>query len=301
MSMDDLATFVRAVDAGSVSGAARALGVPKSTVSRRLQRLEAEVGQPLLHRTPRAFRLTDAGRELYDRVAPACRDLVEATRAMMEGVAAPAGVLRVTAPTDFGTTPTFVQMLCGFRARYPDVHLEVLLTERLVDLVAEGVDFAFRAHAAPLDDRSTLTMRKLVTLRGGLYATPGYLASRGRPLHPRDLEHHEVFAPAMGGPMALRSPDPDGPSFALRSSIRNQSFAFVRAAVECGAGLGVLPTPDGALLSAQGRVERVLDDWVLPSGTLSLLWPSNRQMAPRARAFVDHVVACLPSGCQEGH
>src|SRR5690606_11309583 len=150
MSLEDLASFVAAADQGSLTGAAHALGVPKSTISRRLARLEEALGQQLAWRTSRTFRLTEAGEALYRRSAPALLDLDEALGAARDASTEPAGALRITAPVDLGGSAPMAEAMVRFAQTWPRLQLEVDLSDRVVDLVAEGVDVACRLHTGPL-------------------------------------------------------------------------------------------------------------------------------------------------------
>ncbi len=190
MGLEDIGTFVEVAERGSLSAAARELGVPKSTVSRRIARLERELGQELIRRSSRAFRLTEAGDALYRRSAPAIRDLAEATRAVSDAGSEPRGDLRVTAPIDLGTATRFVEFLIAFHDARPQVRLSIDLTDRYVDLAAEGYDLAFRVHSHALEDRATLKMRRIGPFTVGLYASPRYLDRAGRPAHPSELVDH---------------------------------------------------------------------------------------------------------------
>lgn len=293
---EELGTFVSAVEHGGLSAAARALGVPKSTVSRRIQRLEEQLGQSLLQRSARVFRLTEAGDELFRRAAPAFADLDEAAAAVRDHATTPQGELRVTAPVDLGSTEPLVHTLLAFHQRYPAVHLHLDLTDRVVDVLAEGYDVAIRAHPGALQDRAGLMCRVLGRMNGGLFATRAYLDARGRPDHPRDLARHDCFAvsPAsLQGTWVLRRSNESWP---VAPAIVTGSMSFVRAATEAGAGIGVLPLVVGLGLRGDRELERVLPDWELPAGAVSLLWPASRQLAPRIRAFLDFVVASFEGG-----
>jgi len=164
--------------------------VPTSTVSRRLSRLEEELGEQLVLRTARSLRLTEAGAAVHERCAQPLRDIEDVARAVRDHDAEPQGELRITAPTDLGSTEPFVRHLTGFRAAFPRVRLHVDLTDRVVDLVAERVDVAIRVHLAPLPDRSSLMARRLATIHAGLFASQAYVATHGLPEAAEDLATH---------------------------------------------------------------------------------------------------------------
>lgn len=293
MALEDLASFVAAADKGSLTGAARALGVPKSTISRRLARLEEELGQQLVQRSSRAFRLTETGEALYRRSAPALLDLGEALDATRDAGTELSGDLRVTAPVDLGSSPPFASAMVQFAAAWPRLRLTVELADRLVDLVAEGVDVACRLHTGPLDDRASLKARKLRRIEMGLFATKAYLDRAGRPGQVGDLGGHQLVRierpggaspwPMLKGLEALDAREVRVPG------VTTTSMSFAAAAVASGAGIGLLPLLVAGALPCE--IERVLPDLDVPSPTLSLVWPASRQLSPRVRTFVDFMVA----------
>ena len=301
MGLEDIGTFVQAAERGSLTAAARELKVPKSTVSRRIARLERELGQQLIRRSSRTFRLTEAGEALYRQSAPAIRDLTEATRAVSEVGSAPRGDLRVTAPFDLGVALPFVQFLVGFRAACPEVRLVVELTDRYVDLAAEGYDLAFRIHSHALEDRSSLTVRKVGPFTVGMYASPRYLDEAGRPTHPSELIHHQTVGfPMLGSPelwtLQTRGAMPE--TFPVRPSLLTSTVSFLPAALEAGAGISFVANFIAQSAVARGALERVLPEWEMPAASFSLVWPASRQTSPRLRAFLDYAADSLrPPGC----
>lgn len=291
MALEDLASFVAAARHGGLTAASRVLGVPKSTLSRRLARLEEEVGQQLVRRTSRTFRLTEAGEALYRRTAPALLDLDEALQATRDAGAQPAGDLRITAPVDLGGSHVFATWMAEFTSRWPRIRLTVDLSDRLVDLVDEGLDVAVRMHSSPLEDRTSLQMRRLMTADMGLYASRAYLERKGWPRESRELREHDLvrFVSTSG---ESRWPELEAlldlDASVAEHGIATTSMGFAAAAIEAGAGIGMLPS---LVAEGLGEVERVLPDLVFPSPSLSLVWPASRQLSPRVRAFVDFMVS----------
>lgn len=300
MGLAEVGAFVEAASRGSVTAAARVLGVPKSTVSRRIRRLEAELGHALVEHGARRLRLTDAGELLYRRSASAVRDLDEAARSVRQGAFEHAGELRITAPRDIGASSSLVQLFVGFREAHPQLRLTVDLSDRLVDVLTEGFDFAIRLHAAPLEPLTNVRVRRLGVVEGALYASRRYLERAGRPDAPPDLKHHRCL---------VTTQDRAGPVWPLRRAghgtvevrvdpcVATNSMTFVRAAVVAEAGIGALPEFVGAELVLAGDVERVLPGWTLPAGTLSLLWPARRHQVPRLRAYLDHLASGFARAC----
>src|SRR5262245_27738901 len=185
MDLNEIAVFARVVQAGSFTAAAKALGMPKSTVSRKVSELEERLGSRLLQRTTRKLSLTDVGRTYYDYSARIVGEVEDAERAVSDLQSTPRGLLRVTAPVNFA----FLNPIAAdYLRRYADVRLDLFCTGRSVDLVEERFDVGIRAGA--LVD-STLIARSLGTVRWFLVATPGYFRKRGRPRSPEDLTKHD--------------------------------------------------------------------------------------------------------------
>src|SRR5690606_4946163 len=189
MDLDRLAALVWVVDLGSFTKAAERLGIPKSTVSRRIASLEDDLGIRLLHRSTRKVTPTEAGRALYARASRAIAELEDAIRAVEDLGDVPRGELRVTAPVDFGVA-VLAELSKEFLETYPEVSLTLELTNRMVDLVGEGFDAALRFGT--LAD-SSLVARKLTSSKLGFYASPEYLERAGTPTTLDDLERHELM------------------------------------------------------------------------------------------------------------
>ena len=298
MGLEDIGTFVEAAERGSLSSAARELGVPKSTVSRRIARLERELGQELIRRSSRTFKLTEAGDALYRQSAPAIRDLAEATRAVTEAGSEPQGDLKITAPVDLGSAPRFASLLVAFRSAWPKVRLVVDLTDRYVDLVAEGYDLAFRIHSHALEDRASLKVRRVGPFNGGAYASPRYLDRAGRPSRPSDLVDHDMVGfVRVGSSLTFTHTDGTRETVAFEPSLLTANMSFVPIALEAEAGIGGVANFIARAAVERGALERVLPDWdVQPGATLSLVWPSSRQTSRRLRAFLDFTAERMPSG-----
>jgi len=286
--LNDLAVFVRFVDHEGFAKAARELGVPTSTVSRTVQRLEQQVGTRLLQRTTRSVRPTAEGRELYATVAGAVETLKTAVSSLEPSFKRHRGKLRVTAPNDIGST-FLADIVVAFADRHPLVHVDLVLTNRTVNLVHEGFDMALRAGR--LVD-SSLVARKLGDVASVLCASPAYLEKHGAPATVEELaDHHAVmFRPASPEPTwKLQGPGGER-SVAVRPRIVGDDFMFVRAALLAGGGIGLVPRLVSAQDEVEGRLVRVLPDWVLPSGALHVVYPSGQNLPARVTAFRDFVV-----------
>ncbi|HKP59690.1 MAG TPA: LysR family transcriptional regulator [Polyangiales bacterium] len=289
MSLELLSLFVAVAEAESFSVAAKRLRLPKSSVSRGVARLEDALGTQLLHRTTRRVSLSAAGSALYERTAPLLMSLREAVGVLPEPrEQQPTGSLRITAPNDIGLL-VLGDVVSRFSARYPAVHVEAHLTTHHVDLVAEGFDVALRASDRPLKD-SSLTMRRLGSFEGHLYAAPSYLSRRGTPRNARDLESHDwVVFRHMRGPLRLEGPE----SIVVqpRGRIVGDDFLFVSEAARAGAGIALLDPLYTERDVAEGRLVRLLPRYRLKrGGGLYLIYPATRHVPRAVTAFRDFML-----------
>ena len=289
LSLDDLAMFVRVLDRGGFSSAARSLGVPTSNVSRAVARLESQSGVQLLHRTTRAVKATSEGQELFASVAPAMTTLRGAVRTIEPAARKPKGRLRVTAPNDLAAT-YLADIIVGFTATYPLVRLDFSLSNAHANLVDEGFDVAIRA--APRLSDSSLVARKLGEVELGLYAAPSYLKKHGEPGSKNDLVRHAcvVFrGEELSRTWPLMGPDGDA-SAVVQGHVGGDDITFVRAIVLAGGGIGLLPSFNCSADVAGGRLVRILPKWHARGATLYLLHPQARTLPARVTAFRDYVV-----------
>ena len=280
MELDGIAVFVKVVQAGSFSGAARQLGVPNTTVSAKVARLEKRLGVTLIQRTTRKLHITPAGRAYFERCAPALEAIQDAEAQMTLAAPEPAGTLRITAPGDVahGLLPPIVSR---FLERYPRTRVEVMVANRVVDLIAEGVHLAIRA--ARLAD-STLVARKFMPFSGGLWASAAYLKRKGTPRSPHDLSQHDglVFARSFGQPLKLG----DGrvksePEFQAR--VAADDLETLRVFALQGKGIATLTD----YLGREAGLVQVLPAWSWMAGSLSFVYPGQRFVPANVRAFID--------------
>lgn len=283
MDLDGIAIFVKVMQAGSFSRAARMLGMPNSTVSAKVSALEKRLGVTLLQRTTRRLRATQAGAAYFQRCLRALEDLQAAENELETARGEPKGLLRLTAPVEVGHNllPALVH---AYLAKYPKMTVEVMVTNRLLDLVAEGVDLAIRA--GDLKD-SGLIARRFVLGRFTLWASPGYLAKRPPPLQPKDLAEHDYleFLPFKAKRLQLTD-DREKVSVTLAGSIAADDFETLRALAALGDGIAFLPGFLCAELAKQKKLVRVLPQWHGGGTPLSLVYPAQRFVAPKVRAFI---------------
>ena len=285
VDLNDVAIFARVVEAGSFTGAARQLGLPKTSVSRRVAELEREVGVRLLHRTTRALSPTDAGRVYYEQSSVALRSIEDANQQLAEARAEPSGTIRVSAPVGFAgfflTDTTF-----DFLKAHPRTRVELLLTDDKLNLVEAGIDLAFRTGSLP---DSTLVARKLGAAHKVLCASPDYLAEHGIPKVPADLRQHDCIIAGQalaGAQWALEGPrGTEMVPVGGRMAANTMEITF-RAALE-GFGIAQLPASAAGPAVANGRLQRVLPDYATAVGGVYAIYPSSRHLSPAVKTFVD--------------
>ncbi|WP_180900292.1 LysR family transcriptional regulator [Martelella soudanensis] len=280
--------FVTTVQAGSMSAASVALGQSPAMVGQHIAALEERLGTRLLNRTTRRQSLTDFGssyfeqcRDILDRIALA-EEAAELQRTRIQGR------LRITAPTTFGAE-ALMPALSGYRTAAPDVELDIILTDRNVDLVEEGFDVAFRIGT--MSDNSMIA-RPLTPYRMVICAAPGYLADKGTPSHPSELDGHEAiaFTPSARSPWRFTRGEEDVRVTPTRMITVNSGQAVRVAAC---AGLGIIMQPEILLKRdiEAGFLARLFPDWGLGERPMWLLYYRDRRMTPRLRSFISFAVA----------
>ncbi|MGB3275373.1 MAG: LysR family transcriptional regulator [Castellaniella sp.] len=288
--LNDMRYFAEVVDHGSFASAARTLGLPTSRLSRRIARLEAELGVRLLHRTTRKLSLTAAG-EQYHHHCIAVRDQAEQAQAELARILTePRGPLRVSCPVTLAQS-TLGPLIPGYLARHPKVRLEVLVSNRVVDLAEEGVDLALRVRQT-LDDSGSAIIKQLGLSHDLLVASPELLRNHGWPAQPADLERFDaVGMSATGGKVRLRLLGPQGARHeaACRPVCIVDDLITLRFAILGGVGVGMLPDYMCHEDIAEGRLERILPDWSLASGIVHAAYLSRRGMSPALRSFLDYL------------
>ncbi len=289
---EDLRAFFQIAETGSLTAASTALGVPKSTVSRRLSRLEDDLQAQLVLRTPRAVQLTELGLLLQRQGAPALASLDEVQRAVRDRGDAPTGPLRVSAPSDLATSHLGT-LLGDFVIEYPEVDVMLEASNEFVDLIGHGFDIALRIHVHPLASVSSLRTRRLVGLARGLYAAPGYLEQHGTPRRPNDLGTHACLTMAAHARHweMDRVRGEGHHTFQVTPRFLSSDHHSLRQAAELGAGIATLPTFLGEVGVCNETLVRVLPGWSMGTSTLSALWPTTHHTSPRVRAFVDAAAA----------
>lgn len=290
---NDLLIFARVVEAGSFSRAAERLGLPKSTVSRRIAGLEDRLGERLLLRTTRRLAITDFGQQLLEHARQVAAE-VDAVKALSEHrQARPSGRLRVSMPSDFATL-LLTDMLAAFVALHPAVSLELDLSPRRVDLLGENFDLAVRMGDLP--DDALLVARRIATFPGGLYAAPAYLAERGDPQSPEELLQHDALrlfgrdGEALG--WTLLNGDRQWQGVPPGRTAANSPELLIQLA-RAGTGIAAVPDIFARAAVRRGELRRVLPDWRLPPHSAWVVFPGRRLMPAKTRAFIDMLATAL--------
>ena len=284
MNLDDITVFVKVVQAGSFSQAARVLGMPNTTVSAKVARLEKDLGVTLIRRTTRKLHVTPAGQAYFARCLRGLAEIETAQAEITSFSAEPRGTLRITVTGEIAHS-LLPALASRYVRAYPQVKIEVMVANRVVDLIGEGVDLAIRA--AELKD-STLVARRLMPVTWGFWASRPYLSERNPPKTPSDLEKHaavvfsrlptQTLSSARGG----RKID-----IALTGRIVADDLETVRAFVLRGDGIGALPDFLARDHAAEGKLVRVLPQWSWTAGALSFVYPSQPFVPANLRAFID--------------
>jgi DNA-binding transcriptional LysR family regulator len=283
VDLNELLVFARVVQGGSLTAAASALGMPKSTVSRKLAELEARLGARLLQRTTRTLSLTDVGRAYYEHCARVLAEVEEAEQAITRLQATPRGALRVTAPLAFNLLGPVVST---FLERYPEVELELVCTDRRVDLVEERFDVGIRA--GPMAD-SSLVSRRLGALCRVLVAAPSLLKRVGVLRGPTELEHHDclVFGAATEGTQWKLSHGSEQVELHVRARLVVNDYELLQQAARAGSGFALLPEWACAGDLKTGTLKRVLPDWSTPEIPVHAVYPNARHLSPKTLAFLE--------------
>ncbi len=290
MDLNQAAVFVKVVQAGSFSAAARRLGLPTSTVSHRVMTLEKRLGVTLLQRTTRRLHLTEAGELYFAHAATGLGHMLDAEAAVTEALGEPSGRLRVTAPADLGDR-ILAGLMTRMRREQPKVQVEMLLTDRYVDLVAEGVDVAIRT--GHLKD-SSLIARQLGVARWEPVASPDYLNAAPPLDSPQSLRHHCClqFTP-LGKDAWTLTNDQGSIVVPLPGQVMVNDIRVVRAMAIAGEGVALLPRHLCREACEAGRLVQVLPAWHAKADPIHLVHPRQRFMPPKLRAFIDLAAATL--------
>ena len=293
--LNDLYYFSAVVDHGGFAAAERALGIPKSRLSRRISALEAELGVRLLQRSTRRFAVTDVGTSVH-RHAQSMLAEAQAAREVVDRLSAePRGSVRVSVPVSMAQQQ-MPKLLPEFMALYPKVRVQLIVSNRRVDVINEGVDVAIRVRSK-LDEDGSLVMRSFGPIQELLVASPAYLNRTGRPQTPEELTDHitlSVNEDDARQRWELHGPDGEVRRIELQPRVTGFDFPMMQAMAENGIGITLLPETICADAVRRGDLEVVLPQWRLPQGIAHAVFASRRGMLPAVRVFIDFLAQKLP-------
>ncbi|MDB5519314.1 MAG: transcriptional regulator [Tardiphaga sp.] len=279
--LNDMALFVEVVKARSFRGAAETLGMPNSTLSRRIGLLEKEIGLRLLNRTTRRIELTEAGLVYFER----CKRIVEEARLaheqLGEMLAQPSGLLRVSLPVDFAIT-YLAPLITEFARQYPGITFEFDLTPRRVDLVSEPFDLAIRVGES---EPSHMIARPLARLSANLYASPRYLEINGEPKQPSDLTRHQCLSMMKASTWTLHK-GTQTVEADISGRFRLNSVGMIRRLATLDMGIAFMPEEIVADELADGRLRRILPQWQGPTGTIYAV-TETRLLPAKTQRFIE--------------
>jgi DNA-binding transcriptional LysR family regulator len=285
--------FVQVVDSGSFSGAARRLGVSPALVTGHVQSLEKRLGVQLLNRTTRKLNLTEIGRTFYDRSSRILAEVDEAESQATAQQSTPRGTLRLNTSVSLARLVT--PLIADYVTLYPDVSFELVMTDRLVDMVEEGFDLALRS--GPLPD-SSLMRRRLGVGRKALVAAPAYLARHGRPTRPEELADHNCLIylhSPLEGHWQFTGADGEH-DIEVSGNLRSNSIEGLRAATLAGLGICLLPTVNLSDDLRHGQLVRLLPDYRTTEVDVQAVYPPGRHTSIKVRTFIDFLVERLCIG-----
>ena len=287
--------YVRVVELESFVRASEEFDVSRSTATQCVARLEKQLGVRLLHRTTRQLSPTEDGRAYYESCVRILGDMAEAEESLSTARMRPRGRLRVSTPHAFIHLVFFPQ-LPRFLAKYPDLDLEVVISDRAVNLVEEGIDCAVRA--TPIADDSTLVARHIANVRWMTCASAAYLKAHGTPRHVDDLARHNCvrFISPSTGRTAEWKFEREGvtTSFTPRGNLGVTGLEAAAAAALHGVGIAQVPEPLVTSALREKRVKAVLLEHIAPAPSLQVVYPSNRYLTAKVRAFADFVAEIFP-------
>ncbi len=285
MELASLRAFVKVVQTGSFTRAAEALDTQKAHLSRVITQLEKGLGARLLERSTRSLSLTEVGRDLFERAVGILAAVEEAERAVQKAQGEPRGRLKLTCGVEFGMIAVS-GWIADYLERYPQVRVDADFTSRVLDIVHEGFDLAIRV--GPLAD-SALAARRLGDLHYGLYAAPDYLAARGTPQHPDDLDRHESLAFAGGSHQATWTlgNGKDSRRVELEPRLKANNVFGIREAAIAGLGIAQLPRVVADSAVRAGTLLHVLPAWSPAPVPVHAVFASARYLTPKVRAFID--------------
>lgn len=283
MNLNEVSVFVKVVEVGSFVGAALQLDMPKSTVSAKVSALEQRLGVTLIRRTTRRLFVTDAGQDYYQQCVQALHQIAMAEDQVGQRQSIPQGLLRITAPVELGET-LLPNVIVEFQKHYPEVNLELILADRQVDLVSEGVDLAIRA--GDLKD-SSLIAKKLGSAYFAPFASSKYLKTYGTPKSPKDLKDHFCILFTPLGTTGWQLNSPKGSQFInLKKRMLINDLNLIKSLVVAGVGIALLPTFFCQTELEDKNLVRILSDWKSNSRPVQFVYAHQKYVPKKLSAFL---------------
>jgi DNA-binding transcriptional LysR family regulator len=291
MDLNDIVVFTKVVETKSFTGAADVLGLPKSTVSRKLAQLEERLGVRLVQRTTRKLALTEIGEAYYERCARIVADVMSAEQLVTDMQSTPRGRLRVTSSVDFATK-WLGAIIADFLAKHPDINIELEATDKVVDLIEEGFDVALRFGEMP---ESTLIARRLCAVYLVACASPSYLAQRGTPHQIEDLDEHDhvLFTPAHRNQTWTLHNGDASYEFGRPARFASNNFGAVLTATLAGGGIALVTDFMVGKQLKDGTLVRVLPEWATHPTDVHAVYPAREKLPPRLSPFLEHLAQSL--------
>ncbi|WP_250658300.1 LysR family transcriptional regulator [Alkalimarinus coralli] len=282
--LKSMVVFAQVVEQGSLSAAAKHIGLSRAVVSYHIKKLETQLGVTLLNRSTRSIKLTEPGHDYYKRCRVIASEAEAANQQIENLKREPQGTLKVTCPVNIGLQ-TIVPALNEFKTRFPKIELDLILTDEVVNIIQEGIDLAIRG--APLPD-SGLQASKLSTLKTCLCGAPSYLKKHGRPKTPSDLDRHTWVIYKLTSGTLKMSKGSRSYDVKIQGSISTNNAAARTAFVEGGHGLGRIPVYDALPKISNGTLETILDDYDLPNIEIYGVFPPGASSSKKLRLLIDH-------------
>jgi DNA-binding transcriptional LysR family regulator len=291
MDLNDIVVFTKVVETKSFTGAAEALGLPKSTVSRKLAQLEERLGVRLVQRTTRKLALTEIGEAYYERCSRIVSDVASAEQLVTDMQATPRGRLRVTATVDFSSR-YLGTIIASFLADHPEVNVEIDATDRVVDLIEEGFDVAIRFGQLP---ESSLVARRLCSASVVLCAAPSYIAKHGTPIAAEELYNHDhvLFTPMSRNQIWTLVNGEGSFEFGRPARFASNNFGAVRDVAIAGGGIAVMSDFMVEDDIRAGTLVRVMPGWESRPTDIHAVYPARQNLPPRLTLFLDHLARAL--------
>lgn len=283
MDLNEINIFVKVVEIGSFIGAAQALDIPKSTVSAKVSSLEERLGVTLIKRTTRKLHITDVGQEYYEQCRNALVQINEAEKQVTVDQSIPSGLLRLSAPSELGNA-LLPSLILEFKKKYPQVNLEVILTDRNVDFIAERIDLGIRVGV--LKD-SSLIAKKLGNIYFAPFVGPKYLKNHPTPKTPQDIEqHHTIIFSPIGEKWEFNS-QKNSQVVKVNCTTEINDLNLIKSLTAAGLGIALLPTFLCLNEAKSGKLVRILKKWRSQERPVHIIYPSQKFVSPKIRAFID--------------